>query len=162
MLFRAMALWGGGFAYLVDKKARRMHLPQWRKSGVSSSFLPEKMNRHRITCALFLVVARLSHKGDEVLLPQAGILEDRAIQICRIVGSFAGLSGLCRVVLFPFQGKTLRVLPARSLWDATSGRVDLREGIRIGGLRVWLATDGDPYSHAELQAHARSREQLAI
>ena len=27
MLFRSTALWGGGFAYLIDKKARRMHLP---------------------------------------------------------------------------------------------------------------------------------------
>ena len=27
MLFWSTALWGGGFAYLIDKKARRMHLP---------------------------------------------------------------------------------------------------------------------------------------
>ncbi len=27
MLFSVDALWGGGFAYLIDKKARRMHLP---------------------------------------------------------------------------------------------------------------------------------------
>jgi hypothetical protein len=25
--FPVDALWGGGFAYLIDKKARRMHLP---------------------------------------------------------------------------------------------------------------------------------------
>ena len=29
MLFRSTALWGGGFAYLIDKTARRMHLPSY-------------------------------------------------------------------------------------------------------------------------------------